>query len=429
MPSINSIFTYPPSELLNDLRKEAVAFYNDPTDMFLEWAGAFNDCRLYWVWAGSVGVLGKIVELLPDDFFYKIQAEQILSLPNSFMASQGWILYYSRFAVNLNRALNGNLTIEEKSLLKFSLINDLVWATGNLLCFFWLYGKNVAGFYGDMLTTALLLMDVSLSIWKYWEQSARATQAIQGMPDADAREEKLDWDFKLYSLFLDCIYAATLCFAFSMVCCFFIPLANTLLLEVTGTVLCFVLNALFAALNKGLTVCKSVQSLNNIDSDQQEILRSYPTLNNEADRKQAYFDLLSLQIMADYHQQIITYQKAVLLRSVLIDVFVPPAIFLALVFMPYSIALPVLSIGYLWAVTAYYQIEKNYKPDEPVPLNVDDPILQAPLSNDVIEKIIKPKTTPGFFNTVVNYLRNNDGLMQHQQHLMTNNHSITIATQ
>lgn len=415
MPNINSFFDYTPSDLLNDLRKEAVIFQSAPVDKWLEWASAFNECRLYWVWAGSVGVLGKIVDLLPDDFFNKLQAAELLAEPTPFMTSLGWILYYLRFAVTLNKALNPEqneenpLPWQEKVIkqldeLKFSLINDLVWATGNLLCFFWLVGE--ASVYGDMLTAVLLLMDVSLSIWNYWEQKAQATQALQAAPNAvAARDAKLYWDYELYSLFSECLYAATLCFAFSMVCCFFIPLAHPLMLEVTGTLLCFAFNALFAAINKGLTVCKSVQLLNNTNSDQQDILQNYLTLNNDIARENAYFNLLSLQLWAEYHQQMITYQKNVLLRSVLIDVFVPPAVFLALVFLPYTLALPALFVGYIWAVAAYYQIERNYKVDEPLPLNMDDPMLQAPLPDEMIEKIIRPKIVSGFFNTAANYLQ------------------------
>lgn len=404
MATTTNIFNYSPAELLNDLCKEVIHFTEAPVTVWLEWACAFNECRLYWVWAGSVGVLGTIVSLLPDDFVYKLQAQQLLDLPTPFMASLGWILYYLRFGVKLYQMLYLPETIDDPDQTKFSLINDLVWATGNLICFFWLCGN--AGVLGDKLTTALLLMDVSLSIWKYCEKKAQYTDIINAAPDAaTARKAKLDMDYLLYSLFIDCIYAATLCFAFSMVCCFFIPIAAPLALQITGTVLCFALNALFAALNKALEVCKLVQSLNDTNHDQQEILRTYPNLTNDIDRKKAYFDLLTLHVIAEHQQQMITYQKYALLRSVLIDVLVPPAVFLAIVFMPYSIALPLLAVGYLCAVSAYYQIEKNHAPDELVLPDMNDATSQDPLSDEMIAIIITPKTTLGFFSKAANYLQ------------------------
>ncbi len=40
-----------------------------------------------------------------------------------------------------------------------------------MVCFFWLTGAGMLGYYGNVATAMLLLMDVALTAWKFYEDS------------------------------------------------------------------------------------------------------------------------------------------------------------------------------------------------------------------------------------------------------------------
>ena len=160
---------------------------------------AVNEKRLYWVWASVF--LKTTLSLLPEDFFNVDQATAVVSSPDLYTGTMSWGLYYFRFALNLGLLLKHTIagpwmSAEEKSegwterfktqwsQRKFSLLNDSIWATGNLLCFFWLYGKGAAGTWGDILTIALLVFDISLAVWDYEEQRTQYNQQINDYEEA-----------------------------------------------------------------------------------------------------------------------------------------------------------------------------------------------------------------------------------------------------
>lgn len=177
--------------------------------------GWVNGERLYWVWASSF--LKTILSILPDDFFNIDQANKTIRTPDLYTGTMSWGLYYFRFALNLGLLLKHTIagpwmSKEEKSegtwerfktqwaQRKFSLLNDSIWATGNLLCFFWLCGSSVAGAWGDALTIALLAFDITLAFWEYSEQSAQHEQQVNDYATAlmelskQAKELKLSND-------------------------------------------------------------------------------------------------------------------------------------------------------------------------------------------------------------------------------------------
>ncbi len=164
--------------------------------------GWVNEKRLYWVWASVF--LKTTLALLPADFFSVDQAKAVVSSPDLYTGTMSWGLYYFRFALNLGLLLKhtiaGPWMSEEESnepwterfktqwaQRKFSLLNDFFWATGNLVCFFWLYGKGAAGTWGDALTIALLVFDISLAVWDYEEQHTQYTQQINDYDEAIKR--------------------------------------------------------------------------------------------------------------------------------------------------------------------------------------------------------------------------------------------------
>lgn len=150
--------------------------------------GWINEQRLYWVWSSVL--LKANMSLLPADFFNADKASNAVRAPDPYTGTLSWSLYYFRFALNLGlllkHTIQGPWMSKEEAKTpwterfktqweyrKFSLLNDSVWATGNMLCFFWLVGKGAMGSAGDMLTIGLLLFDITLAVWDYEEQKTQ----------------------------------------------------------------------------------------------------------------------------------------------------------------------------------------------------------------------------------------------------------------
>lgn len=172
--------------------------------------GWVNDKRLYWVWASSF--LKTTLSLLPDDFFNIDQANKAIKTPDLYTGTMSWGLYYFRFALNLGLLLKHTIagpwmSKEEKSegtwerfktqwaQRKFNLLNDSIWATGNLLCFFLLYGSGAAGAWGDVLTIGLLVFDITLAFWDYHEQKTQHEKQVNdyvtAITELQSQAEKL----------------------------------------------------------------------------------------------------------------------------------------------------------------------------------------------------------------------------------------------
>ncbi|WP_277619256.1 hypothetical protein [Legionella norrlandica] len=171
-----------------ELAEKIVDSLDHKTKTIKEAMGWFNEKRLYWVWGSSF--LKVILGALPTDFFNVTQATQVVKAPDPYTGTISWALYYFRFSLNmfllLKHTIKGPWMSEKEKRKpwterfltqwdqrKFSLLNDSIWATGNLVCFFWLTGKGALGTWGDVLTLALLVFDISIAIWDFEEQKTR----------------------------------------------------------------------------------------------------------------------------------------------------------------------------------------------------------------------------------------------------------------
>ncbi|KTD61176.1 coiled-coil domain-containing protein [Legionella spiritensis] len=193
---------------------------------------------------------------------------------------------------------------------KFQLLNDSIWATANLVTFFWLTGAGTLGYAGNIVTVGLLLMDVSLTVWRFYEESTKHNKRMLELKtkreelEAQIRERNFtinelqssieslqedsigntlaildlqlrisknqreidnlqeqvteiarierktafDWKYKKAGLILDLSYAVGLVLAFSLMCTFFFPPA----MVAPGILL--ILGVAGAALSFALTV-------------------------------------------------------------------------------------------------------------------------------------------------------------------------------
>lgn len=177
------------------------------------------------------------------------------------------------------------------NLRKYTLLNDSIWGLANMACFFWLVGTGSLGLAGNGLTGVLLIMDLTLAIWAFMEESTAHNQRMLQLEtdiqqkngeivaleqelnrikalnrvlndnetkDKEDKEKKLamlyrdlakykkaqeqeefDWRYTKYNFISLVSYSAGLLIAFSMVCNFYAPasVVNSLLIPasfVTG---------------------------------------------------------------------------------------------------------------------------------------------------------------------------------------------------
>ncbi|WED42794.1 hypothetical protein [Legionella cardiaca] len=387
--------------------------------LMIEWMSAVNGRRLYWVWGG--GMLASALELLA--FEGSLSPEQIeraqkgLGAPSPVTGYMSWILYYTRFGINLILLLKHTINCswwmsEEEAQIpawerfktqlsqrKFALLNDAIWATANMVCFFWLNGGGSLGYAGNVVTAVLLLMDLGVSIWAFVEESTRhnkemkafnkkkealkeefdkLTGLIEGrestleklkakIDDKDEavismqqellnfkkrkleleaelkhlnktiKQSEMEWKYKKYGLINSMAYSAGLLFAFCLFCCFFFTPAAPIValsLVVAGAALCFTLTILYAAVNGGLEIAKTKESIRETRADCKDLMILFAQTEDENMRKQLYLEMKSLMADSQYHEEMWKFQAVKLTRSIFVDAFFPALVFVSLVFMP-----------------------------------------------------------------------------------------------
>ena len=380
------------------------------TGVVKEWMGEVNGRRLYWVWGGNL--LSTIISMLPDDFANKPQAQRGLAVPSPVTGYMSFILYYARFGINLalllKHTLSGPWMSAEEAKIpwrerfktqwaqrKFALLNDSIWGLANMACFLWLTGSGMLGYYGNVVTTALLLMDVTISIWRFWEEStqhnvdlARYVQDIKVLRakiniEKDEEEKKIlwlqlnallkakeqcefNWRHKKYALTNDVVYAVGLMVAFALMCCFLFPPAaiapaTAIILGTIGSVLCFVFTSIYTAVSGGFEIAKSREASRVAKNECNELLQQFKIEKNELIRKQLYLEMKQLMAASDYQQQSANFQKMKLIRAMFIDAMIPPLIFVSLLFMPLGIGLAVMAAGFALAIITHL-ILKRFEP-------------------------------------------------------------------
>lgn len=265
------------------------AYLKDP----MSW---FNRGRLYWVWGNAT--ITSVLEKIPD----WLESGNIGSnTPNPLPGSKetcsaiggisvytgylSFILYYARFAIELFLLLKNTLLISEEEATqknrsarlkeqwqqrKFMLLNDGIWATANMVCFFWLVGSNTLNLSGDILTVALLVMDAVLTIWRFIEEQQQYQNQrafLEGKIRSGSEEEKrlftgmlaeLDknWQQKKLYTVIDLAYSISLLASFAL----HVAISNTpalkALLGPMGAILCFSMGFLQSIVTNGLELHK-----------------------------------------------------------------------------------------------------------------------------------------------------------------------------
>ena len=293
------------------------------TEAIKTWISEVNERRLYWVWGGNL--LATLIGALPHEFQYKTQAAKVIAAPKPITGYMSWILYYFRLGIELGLLLKHSIpgkwmSEEEQSLgfwnrlssqwqhRKFAILNDAIWATINLLSFFWLTGVGRAGYYGNVLTGAgLLLIDVTLTVWRYLEKEAefnatrekykkRIAELEELLAENDIEELRIelktlkkikkdyefDWTYERYSLINSIAYSAGLTIAFSLMCSFYLPEISQIItpaiamnLNIAGALFCFVLTLIYSAIELQIELKKVHDNKDNIEKEFNELVQKF----------------------------------------------------------------------------------------------------------------------------------------------------------
>lgn len=431
--------------------QQMVALSDSKSKTIKEFMGGVNEKRLYWVWSSSF--LKTILASVPADFFNLNQAQQTIRYPDPYTGTMSWALYYFRFALSLGLLLKHTIagpwmSKEEKNepwterfqtqwrQRKFTLLNDSIWATGNLVCFFWLVGKGL-GTWGDMLTIALLVFDLTLAVWDYEEQKTRYaqqmndyTQAIDHLKkqitvltttqhfikDKEAEQQRRElelqclalerakeqcdraWRYQKVSLVTGIAYAVGLMLAFTLLAAPFFPLAAGTIaaLSLSGAVLCLAFSVINNAIKGGIELHKTKATIKELHKEYQIKSAAFDGHLDEAGKKLLFLELKKLTIDSEYQEKMLTLNAMKLARSIIIETFVPAVVFVSLIFLPLGPGLGVLAAALALAIATHYVLDVLFKPKQSELKELDEQEFQD-FCNGIADKNNLLDKTPSFF--------------------------------
>lgn len=392
------------------------AWKNGKTKLLTDWMSELNGLRLYWVWGNSLldviftmaYEVGRI-----DETFYNY-LEGILQSPNAITGNMSWILYYARFAISLGLLLKHTIphpymSEEERQIpwtqrlsyqwnhRKFGLLNDGIWASANLACYFWLsYGiSKKMGLMGDYLTAILLIMDITLTIISTYEQVQEHDAMLKMLQEEKSRLEQqiataknnkacgvlrahlnqlekriaqteFDWYYQKISLANDVFYAVALLIAFSVLIGLFVPGGQLMApaMVLAGAISCFVLTVLYNAVANFLPVMKTRGSIHSLQKDYQDLRAQWNDATSIEAQKGLFIQLMDIQEQISHHSRMGAYQIALGIHGLLLDSLTPVVVLMAIAFLPLTPGIAVISASILLAVGSKYAIHQ-YAPPAP----------------------------------------------------------------
>lgn len=371
-----------------------------------------NFYRLNWVWGGGLDCI--LLDLMPSGVGRSQQAMQVFADVSPVTGYMSWVLYYLRLGIELylltkytfkgswmdpwateaDKAISREIGLcarfqTQWELRKFSLLNDALWATANMACFFWLIGSGGLGYAGNVVTGLLLIVDLTLVAWGYQEKKAEHMKALlqydmeiallvggpenPGKIDLETNAVKkkvliahldvlieakkkceFDWEYAEKQWQQDMWYALGLFAAFSMLCCFFIPPvgllpAIALILGVIGAALSFLMTiashawATSTEIEKLKAACdEHEKNLNQLKENLALLKENKQSIKLELNIKRLELDIKHRQDDLDYQKAMIAFRKQEIIQQSLSEALVPAVAFAILVFMPLGTGLFIL---------------------------------------------------------------------------------------
>lgn len=372
-----------------------------------------NIKRLYWVFTGSF--LASLIAALPAELTNRQKAQNMVAAPSQVAGILSWGLYYTRFAVELGLLLKHTIkgpwmSQEEKNLglstyerfktqwaqRKYMLMNDSLWATANLLCYFWLIGNGNLGYAGNILTGVLFTFDTIVSLWRFAEESTLHNKMIQTLNDeietirdqinqnhpleemnrlhAELKQLQVDhkhltreWRYKKYGLINDCAYSIGLIIGIAGMCALFFPPAALLpatmtLLSVVGAGICYAMSLLYTIANGQLELSKERSIGQDALDERLELMAAFKAEPDERIQRQIYLDIQALDAKTLYQERLISYKRMELARTVVTDVIFPAAILISGFMLSTGIGIAVL-LSVVALATIIYLIIKQFEPE------------------------------------------------------------------
>ncbi|KTD36597.1 hypothetical protein Lnau_1581 [Legionella nautarum] len=426
-------------------------FMDNNTGSLVEWMGAINVKRLYWVWGGSM--LTALFEMIPDDFYNKLEAQANMDVVSPVTGYMSWILYYTRFGINLFLLLKHvycpskdemDMSPEQRFITqwnqrKFALMNDSIWGFANMLCHLLLKGPGMLGYAGNIVTVGLLVMDVILTIWRFWEEHTKYQAAMlalkrdkeklekqiaaineqliispveeQQLKDLEADLKQLnqsiaktnfEWKYKKLGFTNEVIYAVGLVIAFSIMCCFFFPPAaivpaTALIITLSGAALCFVLTFVTAVASGAIEIAKTKETRALELEHCNDLLEEFKTTKDPNRKKQLYLEIKLGLAESEYQQKVIYFQIVQLLRSSFIDALIPPLVFVSLIFVPIGIGIAILAAGLALAIISNAIINRFEPQREKLPDFDESAFLALPNNENLtLADFEEPKNSGAF---------------------------------
>ncbi|WP_412755578.1 hypothetical protein [Legionella longbeachae] len=400
------------------------------TKTIKEYMGSLNEKRLNWVWESTF--LKTVIDLIPKDHPNAGQAAQVIRYPDPYTGTLSWALYYARFALNLSlllkHTIKGPWMSEEEAKMpwyerfqtqwdqrKFSLLNDSLWGTANLVCFFWLTGKSVLGTWGDALTVALLIFDISIAVWDFEEQKTKYNKAMlqysediariekrlkilkshtqqEGNQERAAEERQLqmqlhalkreqakcarEWQMNKLSLISNIAYAVGLMLAFVLLTMPFLPVAAPVAatLSLVGAVVCLALTIINNAIKGGIELYTTHQTRKGIKEEldlKVDLLKREGHKLTEDQRKLLFLEIKKLQAETEYQKQMMIYQSVNLIRGIVLDILIPAIVFVSLVCMPLGFSILTIGAALGFALGTRALVDSLFKPEEKKALEFD----------------------------------------------------------
>ncbi|GGI86906.1 hypothetical protein [Legionella impletisoli] len=400
-----------------------------------------NERRLYWVW--GEGMTASILSVLPETMAQRDQAQFVLTRPDYYLGTLSWSLYYARFGLNLSLLLKhtlqgpwmskrekehipaGERFLTQWNQRKYTLLNDLVWATVNLVTFAWLVGSGMLGYWGNALTVGLLLVDASLTIWRIYEESTRFNKEmlqyqqelvnLNSKIDKASGDEKeklehhkkrlmrtikertLDWKYQKYRWSLDLTYSVSLVVGFFVACAFLIPpgilvAPTALVIMLAGAAICFALTVAYSAVSGFIDILHSKAKGKTAKEECLALLEEFKGSKDESYKKLLYLEIKRLTASSEHSANVVSFQKKQVIRAVFIDLMIPALVLTTLLFLPLPIGLGVLAAGFALAALSGMLLNR-YKPKEGSLPEFDEGEYQAFLKNPTIAPVKSSDTS------------------------------------
>lgn len=394
------------------LDTERLHFGVSKTVYITKWLSDFNSWRVYWGYAKNLLIMS--LNLLPDNFYHMQQTQSFISYPHAPLGYISWTLYYTRFLINFSLIIkhsikgpwmskeekdevneNGgslNHFIQQLKDQKLSLLNDFIWATNNLVCFFWLV-KDLSP-WGSLLTCIFLTSDIYLASIAIKEETKKHQQEMDQYDleiamleekikqlgiasEEDDEETKVilrhqlahlkscqlksidNWNIQFTLLTASLDYTKVIFIAYFLMVIpwdvFGLQEAVTLSFGMAGAFLAFAINVYFTATQARLQVEKFRKGKSQALTQSQTLLAESHGQLNEANQIR-YLDLLK---EIEFQDKNIQYQQKIFIETVAVQALLPLTIFTAFTFAPFSIALAVMALGIVISLVAKHLIEKN----------------------------------------------------------------------